>query len=216
MKLVNNTPIIEDYFEVYLKKKSADCILYSIDGFEFKIHRELLSQTKFLREILSSAKDRCCGMLEIFCPCSEQELTYLVSFLHNGEICCKEQIEADKVEENLVKIFGYNENNDFEMDILTEKRFFDHCLPICENLSLHNKRSYSESDLSDISLEDISDESLSDDDQGLINESHAMDTLEEILEKSPDQLKTIDDISIPTNDKNGLHPEKIDQSRFRM
>ena len=130
MKLVNDTPTIADYFEVYLQKKSADCILCSNDGFVFEIHKELLSQTKFLREILSSAKEHCCGMLEIFCPCSKEELKHLISFFLTGEISCIEKIEAVKVVENLVKIFGYNHNNDFKLTILTEKQFFDDCLPI--------------------------------------------------------------------------------------
>ena len=82
--LVNkeHTSIIEDYMDSYVTKKPADCILYSKDGSQFKIHKELFGQTDFLRKILSSAKDHCCGILEIICPCTKQELSHLVTFLY--------------------------------------------------------------------------------------------------------------------------------------
>ena len=43
---------IEDYLDSYLKKKAADCLLYSEDGSEFKVHKEMLGQTEFMRQIL--------------------------------------------------------------------------------------------------------------------------------------------------------------------
>ena len=76
------------YLDTYLKNKPADCVLYSEDGTEFKIRKELLSQTKFLRKILSSAKDHCCNIIEILCPCSKEELGTLVEFLYNGKMIC--------------------------------------------------------------------------------------------------------------------------------
>ena len=69
---------IDDYLDVHLKNKTPDCILYSKDSGEFIIHKELFSQTNFLREILSSAKENYCGMLEILCPCTKEELGHLV------------------------------------------------------------------------------------------------------------------------------------------
>ena len=67
----------EDYMDTYLKNKSRDCILYSEDGGKFKIHKELFGQTKFLRKILSSANEMCCETINIFCPCSKDELNHL-------------------------------------------------------------------------------------------------------------------------------------------
>ena len=56
----------EDYMDLYITKKQGDCILYSEDGFQFKgIHKELFGQTEFLRQILTSAKEQCCSMIEI-------------------------------------------------------------------------------------------------------------------------------------------------------
>ena len=101
---------IEDYLDKYLKKKPPDCVLYSEDNTEFKIHKELFGQTDFMREILSSAKERCCGILEVFCPCSKEELSLMVKFLHTGEICCETNFDALNIVENLNKIFGFTKN----------------------------------------------------------------------------------------------------------
>ena len=100
----------EDYMDTYLKNKSTDCILYSYDGGKFKVHKELFGQTQFLRKILSSTKDHCCGTIEVICPCSKEELSHLVNFLYDGEIHCKEESETLKIIENLQKIFGFQRN----------------------------------------------------------------------------------------------------------
>ena len=96
----------EGYLDVYLKKKPPDCILYSTtQGSSFKIHKELFSQTPFLRELLLSANF--CNTLEILCPCSTEELAHLVNFLYDGEIHCENEIDSKKIQENLEKIFGF-------------------------------------------------------------------------------------------------------------
>ena len=100
----------EDNMDSYLKNKSRDCILYSKDGSKFKVHKELFGQTKFLRKILSSANERCCGTIEVFCPCSKDELNHLVNFLYDGEIHCEEEFDSLKILENLNKIFGFSKN----------------------------------------------------------------------------------------------------------
>ena len=101
---------IEDYFEDYLKRKPPDCVLYSDDGTEFKIHKELLGQTDFFREILASAKEQCCGIIEILCPCSKEELRPMVKFLRTGEISCDNKLDFLKIVKNLNKIFGFPES----------------------------------------------------------------------------------------------------------
>ena len=101
---------MKDFYAKYLKNKSTDCILYSNDGSQIKIQRELLGQTNFLREILSSTKDQCCKNLEIICPCTKEELTHLVNFLYNGEIHCKNENESFEIFENLKNIFGFTNN----------------------------------------------------------------------------------------------------------
>ena len=108
LKFKEHSATIKDYLVVYLK--SPDCILYSKEGRPFKIHKELFSQTKFLREILSSAKDHCCGILEVLCPCTERELAHLVNFLYDGEIHYENQDKSFEIQENLNKIFGFPKN----------------------------------------------------------------------------------------------------------
>ena len=54
IKALNHISCIEGYLNVHIKQKPSDCILHSEDGGKFKIHKELFSQTNFLREILSS------------------------------------------------------------------------------------------------------------------------------------------------------------------
>ena len=102
--------IIGEYLKIYLMQKQPDCILYSTSGNEFKVryvHKELFSQTYFMRKILESTKEHCCEIMEIFCPCSEKELGEMVRFLYTGEIKCENRINYLKIMENLNKIFGF-------------------------------------------------------------------------------------------------------------
>ena len=64
--LVNkkHTSCIEDYMDYYVTKKPGDCILYSEDGTEFKVHKELLGQTEFMFKILKGVKEQCCSMVK--------------------------------------------------------------------------------------------------------------------------------------------------------
>ena len=106
----DHSATIENYLDVFLKNESKDCILYSQDGSEIRIHKDLFSQTNFLRKILSSAKEQCCGILEILCPCTKKELSHLVNFLYDGEIHCENENDSIEIQENLIKIFGFPNN----------------------------------------------------------------------------------------------------------
>ena len=70
----------------------------------------MFGQTDFLREILSSTKEHCSGLIEVLCPCSKDELSSLVNFLYDGEIHCEEESEFLKIIENLQNIFGFQRN----------------------------------------------------------------------------------------------------------
>ena len=85
-KFKDQNETFENYLDTYFKNKSPDCILYSQGGGEFRIHKEIFSQTDFLRKILLTAN--CCEKMEILCPCSKEEHAHLVNFLYNGEIQC--------------------------------------------------------------------------------------------------------------------------------
>ena len=105
----------------YVAKKSADCILYSEDGSQFKIHKELFGQTEFMRQILKSAKEQCCSMIEIFCPCQRDDLQNLVHFLYKGEINCDSETDYHIIFKNLNQIFGFAE----DMHLRCEKKVSD-------------------------------------------------------------------------------------------
>ena len=106
----NNTSEIIDYSKTYFKTKPRDCILYSKDNAEFKIHKELLGQTEFMREMLKNSKDYYNDKIEILCPCTMEELKKVVHFLYFGEIECEDVFDSFKVQENLNKIFGFPES----------------------------------------------------------------------------------------------------------
>ena len=90
-----------------LRAKPPDCCLFSESGSQFKIHRELLGQTTFLRKIANSAKDCCNVPIEIFCPCSDKELSILVEFLYTGKMICDDVEVLSKSIDNLKEIFGF-------------------------------------------------------------------------------------------------------------
>ena len=92
---------IKEYLDSHLLNKPPDCILYSEDGVEYKIHKELFGQTKSMRKLLKSAN--CCDTTEIIFPCSQEELSQLIDFVIIGKIQCKDEIESLKVFENLNK-----------------------------------------------------------------------------------------------------------------
>ena len=56
---VDHVSAMENDMDFYLKMKPRDCILYSNDGGKFKIHKEVLGQTKFMRDILKSLNENC-------------------------------------------------------------------------------------------------------------------------------------------------------------
>ena len=98
----------KDWNWLFFNNKEADCILYSEDGHGFRIHREILSQTEKMRNILISFKDNCCGMMEILCPCPKDNLEQLVKFLYSGIISYN--VDVYKILDNLITIFGFPEN----------------------------------------------------------------------------------------------------------
>ena len=110
---------ILDYKETYFKNKPEDCILYAEDGTDFKIHKEVIGQTEFLRKILFTTISHCCDTIEIICPCTKEELEKLVHFLYHGEIQCVDVFESFRSQEDLSKIFGFPEDFNDECQIAT-------------------------------------------------------------------------------------------------
>ena len=46
-----------DHMDLFFKNKETDCVLYSKEGGKLNVHKEVLAQTDFLRNIISSNKD---------------------------------------------------------------------------------------------------------------------------------------------------------------
>ena len=96
-----------DFLKSFYNKKKPDCTLYSNDGYQLDIHKEILCQTKFMCKILSSSEGFCCQNLEIFCPCPAIELECMMKFLYEGQISCDTEEKCHQVLENLTTIFGF-------------------------------------------------------------------------------------------------------------
>ena len=84
VKLRNNIKIFENESSLgsFLTKYEANCALYSKEGTKFDIHKEIMYQTKFMRNILQSVSNSCGENMEILCPCSEEELETIVNFFY--------------------------------------------------------------------------------------------------------------------------------------
>jgi hypothetical protein len=98
----------KDWNWLFFNNKEVDCIMYSEDGHGFRIHKEILSQTEKMRNILSSFKENCCATMEILCPCPKNELEQLVKFLYCGIISFN--VDLFKILDNLITIFGFPED----------------------------------------------------------------------------------------------------------
>ena len=103
----------------YFKQVPPDCTLFSEDGFEIPVHKELLYQTRFLRRMLKSANmDN--FKIEIMIPSiSKEELKSMINFLYSGKMYCPDQTFATQVFDNLTELFGFpSKNFDFNGMIL--------------------------------------------------------------------------------------------------
>jgi len=107
--ILYETLLYDDHMKRFLKEKSPDCILYSKDGHDFPIHKEVFCQTKLMLSILESANS-CCEKLEILIPSLEkEELECLIDFLYSGTI----PLEHTTIKENLTTVFGFQEDMTF-------------------------------------------------------------------------------------------------------
>ena len=66
----NNEPLaLVNSMNSYFKQRPPDCSLFSQYNCEIKIHRELLYQTSYLRDMIKSVNmDYSCCKIEIVCP----------------------------------------------------------------------------------------------------------------------------------------------------
>ena len=109
----------DTFLESFLKNRETDCVLYSIEGTKFNIHKEILYQSNLLRNISLIDQGGCCKSLEIFCPCSESEIESILNFLYEGTVYFDSESEVNEILGNLTKTLGFP-GKLFNVEILKE------------------------------------------------------------------------------------------------
>ena len=92
--------------ESYFKTMPPDCSLYSQNNYEHPIHKELLYQTQFMRDMVVSVSPD--SKIEVIChSLSKEELEVIVDFLYNGRIVCTSKTAVYRAAKNLRDLFGF-------------------------------------------------------------------------------------------------------------
>ena len=95
----------------YFKNTPPDCSLYSEGNHEISIHKELLYQTRYMREMIMNTGFE--SKIEVLCPSiSKEELENIIDFLYCGKISCKNQSAVSETTENLNELFGFELTKD--------------------------------------------------------------------------------------------------------
>ena len=184
---------ITNYLKSYLKKNPPDCILYSEDGSGFKIHKELLGQTKFMREVLKSAN--CCQEIEIIFPCSTEELGKIFEFINNGKISCANETELNKILLNIRKILG------FQIEFASNFSSFN---PTNENF-IDIIKEYGHTEIKDQNaLDDFKEDLSMLDEKDHVEKSDENDAKNESIEVTSDEINDIKDQNVVVNSKGEL------------
>ena len=98
--------VLVSAMESYFKNMPPDCSLYSRNNFKVLIHKELLYQTKFMRDMVESVSPD--SKIELIChSLSKEELEVIVEFLYNGRILCTSKIAVYQAAKNLRDLFGF-------------------------------------------------------------------------------------------------------------
>ena len=99
MVLINN-------MDTYFKNTPPDCTLFSKNNDEIWVHKELLFQTKYMRDMLKSVITD--SKIEVICPSlTTEELKTIVDFLYSGKVFCQSQISVSQVSKDLMDLFGF-------------------------------------------------------------------------------------------------------------
>ena len=106
-KVYNKEPmVLVRTMDSYFRTTPPDCSLYSQNNYEHPIHKELLYQTKFMRDMVVSVSPD--SKIEIIChSLSKEELEVIVDFLYNGRIFCTSKIAVYRAAKNLRDLFGF-------------------------------------------------------------------------------------------------------------
>ena len=99
--------------------------------------QQIFCQNDFMRNIISSFKEDCRpnAKLNIFCPdYTSEELQYLVDFLYEGEFCCDNPEELEKIS-FILNDFGYPTDLKFTCQNGSDYKVFPQVQPSIEILS---------------------------------------------------------------------------------
>ena len=104
--------LLASFSKSYFAAKAPDMSLYAQDGFLFPVHKEIFCQSAFMRSILKSAKEECCGELSILVPAlTRQDLKKVIDFLYTGYL-----LETDlKTVRSLEEVFGFPDGMAFKI-----------------------------------------------------------------------------------------------------
>merc|ERR1712156_356974 len=107
VKLRNNEPkLLQNHMESYFKQRPPDCTLYSKGNSEIHVHKEILYQTSYLREMIRTLETE--SKIEIICPSlTLRELEVVIQFLYYGQISVPNESLACETSKNLVELFGF-------------------------------------------------------------------------------------------------------------
>jgi len=67
----------------------------------------VLYPSKLISNILRDVNHVCCKTIEIFCPCSKDEMESIVKFLYTGTISYQEYNDVNQYIYNITKMFGF-------------------------------------------------------------------------------------------------------------
>ena len=103
----NKEPLVfVNAMESYFKSSPPDCSLFSHDNYGILVHKELMYQTKFMREMIDTVGID--SKIEVFCPSlSKEELEMIVDFFYNGNMFCTNKAVVSQVSKNLEELFGF-------------------------------------------------------------------------------------------------------------
>ena len=111
----------------YLKSKPPDCSLFSEDGFEFPIHKELLYQTNLMRDMVKNNQLCHCSKIDIIVPdLARKKLEQIVDFLKTGELRSDKTAISDLLVD-LTELFGFPKKIDtvFEFPKVKKRAFVE-------------------------------------------------------------------------------------------
>ena len=101
-----DSKVLVNTMESYFKSMPPDCSLYSHENYGILIHKELMYQTKFMREMIGSVGID--SKIEVFCPSvSKKELEMIVDFFYNGKIFYSTHTVVSQVSKTLKELFGF-------------------------------------------------------------------------------------------------------------